>query len=303
MKVLVYILLLMSCNGIAQQDAIYSQYMFNPFAINPAYAGSRNAANVVLINRNQWVGLDGAPNTQTLSAHVPTNKKSLAWGLNLSHDKLGPTRNLFAAATGAYHLKLETGTLSFGLRGGIYNSAIDHGELNFREENDVLDHKQRQSSMVPTFDFGLYYFSERFFTGLSITHLTKHRFQYDAIANNQEYFLRRHFFLSSGYVFELKQNIIVKPTILLKYAGASSFSIDGNVNVLFNELFWLGIGLRDFSSVNFLVDFNVTDYLRVGYSYGMTINKLNTYSHGSHEILVGFDFNLKKSEVISPRFL
>jgi len=186
MKWIVYILMFMSCSGFAQQDAIYNQYMFNPFAINPAYAGSRNAVNLVMINRNQWVGIDGAPNTQTLSGHVPTNKNSLAWGANISRDKLGPTTNLWAAATGAYHLKLESGTLSFGLRGGIYNCVIDHGVLNFREQNDALDNKERLSSIVPTFDFGLYYFTERFFAGISATHLTRHRFQFDAIANNQE---------------------------------------------------------------------------------------------------------------------
>lgn len=294
---------LMSFTGLGQQDAIYSQYMFNPFAINPAYAGSRDAINVVLINRNQWIGLEGAPNTQTLSGHVPMNKNNLAWGMNISRDKLGPSSNLLAMGTAAYQLRLETGTLNFGLRGGVYNSVLDHGILNFRESNDVLDNKQRLSSIVPTFDFGMYYYTERFFVGLSVNHLTKHRFNFESLQNNQAYYLRRHTFLSMGYVFELNNSILIKPSCLIKHADEVGFNADFNTNIMFNELFWLGVGVRNFSSVNFLVDFNVTDYLRIGYAYDLTLNKIKNYSNGSHEILVGFDFNLKKSSTVSPRYL
>ncbi len=304
MRLIFIIWLMTSFAGIAQQDAIYSQYMFNPFAINPAYAGSRDAVNVVIVNRSQWIGLDGAPSTQTISGHVPMNRNNLAWGLNISRDKLGPTSNLLAAATGAYQLKLYRGTLTFGLRGGIYNSVVDHGKLNFREADDVLDHEERMSAIIPTFDFGLYYYTERFYAGLSSNHLTKHRFNYSSLANNQAYYLRRHTFLAAGYVFEINRDIQLKPSILLKHGGGLAFNADVNVNALFKELFWLGIGLRNLSSLNFLIDFNVTDYLRVGYSYDMTLSKLKNYSHGSHEFILGFDFNLKKSSnILSPRYL
>jgi type IX secretion system PorP/SprF family membrane protein len=290
--------------GQAQQDAIYSQYMFNPFAINPAYAGSRDAVNIVVVNRSQWVGLDGAPNTQTISGHVPMNNNNIAWGFNISRDKLGPTSNLLAAGTAAYQLRLYQGTLTFGLRGGIYNSVVDHGQLSFREDDDILDNKERLSGIVPTFDFGLYYYTERFYAGLSSNHITKHRFNYSTLPDNQAYFLRRHTFLAAGYVFEVNRDILLKPSVLLKHGGGSAFNVDVNVNALFKELFWLGIGLRNLSSLNFLVDFNVTDYLRVGYSYDMTLNKLKSYSYGSHEIIIGFDFNLKKSSnILSPRYL
>ena len=290
--------------GIAQQDAIYSQYMFNPFAINPAYAGSRDAVNIVVVNRSQWVGLDGAPNTQTISGHVPMDKNNIAWGFNISRDKLGPTSNLLAAATAAYQLRLYQGTLTFGLRGGIYNSVVDHGQLLFREDDDILDNKERLSAIVPTFDFGLYYYTERFYVGLSSNHITKHRFNYSSLPNNQAYFLARHTFLAAGYVFEVNRDILLKPSVLLKHGGGLAFNADVNVNALFKELFWLGIGLRNLSSLNFLVDFNVTDYLRVGYSYDMTLNKLKSYSYGSHEIIIGFDFNLRKSpNILSPRYL
>jgi len=303
MRFLVYISLLLSCASYAQQDAIYSQYLFNPFAINPAYAGSRDAINVVIVNRSQWTGLDGAPTTQTASGHVPMNDKNIAWGAQLSHDKIGPTNNILLNATGTYQLKLETGTLNFGLRGGIYNSILDHGQLNFREENDALDIQQKVSATVPTFDFGIYYYTEQFFAGLSVNHLTKQRFNFDDVLDKQNYFLTRHFFFSTGYVFEMTSKFLFKPTLLLKYAGPNSLNIDLNALFMYNELFWVGIGIRNISSLNFLVDVNVTDYLRIGYSYDMNMTKLKSFTYGSHEFLIGFDFNVKQSTIISPRHL
>ncbi len=300
---LLFISLFFSLGLFGQQDAIYSQYMFNPFAVNPAYAGSRDAASIVLINRSQWLGLQGAPNTQTLAAHLPTNRYNLAWGLNVTYDQVGPSSSLLAAGTAAYQLVLERGTLNFGLRGGVYNTVLNGQKLNFREENDALDHQMRTSAISPTFDFGMYYYTDRFYAGLAVNHLTRHRLNFDQISNNEDYFLKRHIFLMSGYAFETRNNIIIKPSVLLKHAEGQPFNADVNLNALFKEKFWVGIGLRNFSSLNFLVDLNVTDYLRIGYSYDITLTKLKTYSYGSHEILLGFDFNLKKAEVISPRYL
>lgn len=295
--------LLLSLAGLGQQDAIYSQYMFNHFAINPAYAGSRDAVNVAIIGRNQWVGLDGAPVTQTASVHAPTRSSNLAWGANLSNDKLGPVSNRIAMGSIAYQLRQEKGTLNFGLRGGIYNSVFDNSVLKFREENDALESSEKLSSIVPTFDFGLYYYTERFYTGLSVTHITRHRFNYESLLNNQAYFLRRHVFFSAGYVFELNNKILVKPSTLLKYTAEGGLNADLNANIMFNELFWVGAGIRNFTNLNFLIDFNITDYLRIGYAYDLTLNKLKNYSNGSHEILIGFDFNFKKTTTVSPRYL
>ena len=163
--------------------------------------------------------------------------------------------------------------------------------------------KTKISAISPTFDFGLYYYTDRFYAGFSVNHLTKHRLNFDQLTNTDDYYLRRHLFFTTGYAFELKNKIILKPSILVKYADQSPINADINLNALFLEKVWLGVGIRNLSSLNFLVDFNVTDYLRIGYAYDLTLNKVNTYSNGSHELLLGFDFNLRKSDVISPRYL
>ena len=303
MRYCVIILLLVQLSVFGQQESIYSQYLFNPYIVNPAYAGSRDAVSAVLINRNQWVGLEGAPNTQSLSIHVPTNKNKLAWGANFSHDKFGPTRNITAQATAAYHLVLEDGILSFGLRGGILNTQLNFNELQFREENDAVDTKLKTSAIAPTFDFGLYYYTPKFYAGISSTHITKHQYKLNGLTNHDSYYLRRHYYFTSGYVFDVNYNTILKPSILMKYTEQAPLSIDFNLQAMFYKRFWLGIGLRNFNSIILLTDINITDYLRIGYSYDLSLTKLSSYSYGSHEILIGFDFNLKKGVVTSPRYL
>lgn len=287
----------------AQQDAIYSQYAFNLFAINPAYAGSRQSGNLTLINRSQWVGLDGAPNTQTLSSHLPSNRHPIAYGLNLSRDQLGPTTNLTALLTGVYQLKMETGALNFGLRGGIYNTVFDHSKLRYREPNDIMDVQERLSAIVPTFDFGLYYYTDRLFMGLSINHLTRHTFEFEQLSGNQNTFLRRHFYLTGGYALPINNDFLFKPTVLLKYVAASGFNADLNLNFLYKEKIWFGMGLRNVSSIHLLLDFNITDYLRIGYSYDINLTQLHNYSYGSHEFVLGFDFNINKTAPPLPRYL
>ncbi|MBI3135330.1 MAG: type IX secretion system membrane protein PorP/SprF [Bacteroidetes bacterium] len=291
-----------SLNGIAQQDAIYSQYMFNPFAINPAYAGTRNSMSAVILHRSQWVGIEGAPVTQTATLHAPVNKYNIAWGVNLAHDKLGPSRNISGGVTGAYHLKFRESKLSFGLRAGFYNSIFNKNMLNFKEDGDAFDVGGVSSSTVPSFDFGMYYYKTKFYAGISATHLWSGNFNYKDLPSNNIY-LRTHVMLAIGYVFEFNQKFVLKPSMLIKSTETSPANIDLNVSALFYKKIWLGISFRNQSSINFLLDMNVTDYLRVGYSYDLLINQLSQYSKGTHELFIGFDFDLKKSQTISPRYL
>lgn len=304
-RVLAIIFILLSCQTYAQQDALYSQYMFNPFAINAAYAGSRNSYSVVLLHRSQWVGIPGAPNTQSFAIHAPAGKSGIAWGVNVAHDKIGPSRNVLAAATGSYHLKFKESKLSFGLRAGIYNTVLDRSALNFKELNDELDIGGTESAMVPTFDFGVYYYMTKFYAGLSISHLTKHTFDFkdypDSVTTNMA--LRRHIMLNAGYVFEVKRNLILKPSFLFKVVPGAPVNLDINLSALLYKRVWVGVSFRNTSSIVMMTDINITDFMRIGYAYDLNYNKLGSYSSGSHEIFLGFDFNLKNQQTVSPRYL
>jgi type IX secretion system PorP/SprF family membrane protein len=304
-KVLLFLALVVGAHVNAQQDAIYSQYMFNPFAINPAYAGSRNSYSAVLLHRSQWVGMPGAPSTQSFAIHAPAMKSGLAWGVNLAHDQIGPTRNIIAAGTAAYILKLKDSKLAFGLRGGIYNSIFDRSLLNFKEDGDQLDLGSKESAIVPSFDFGMYYYKTKFYVGLSANHLTKHVFRYDDPQDSvtTTMALRRHFMANAGYVWELKRNFILKPSFMLKIVPGAPANLDINIAALLYKRVWVGIGVRNTSSVVLMTDINITDFMRIGYAYDANLNKLGGFNSGSHEILLGFDFNLKNNQTISPRYL
>lgn len=304
-KAFLFLLIVIAGHSYGQQDAIYSQYMFNPFAINPAYAGSRNSYSAVLLHRSQWVGMPGAPSTQSFAVHAPAAKSGIAWGINFAHDQIGPSRNIVAAATGAYIIKFDKSKLAFGLRAGIYNTVLDRSKLNFKEDFDQLDIGGKEGAMVPSFDFGAYYYKTKFFVGLAINHLTKHTFNFndypDTTVTNMV--LRRHIMINAGYVWEIKRNFVLKPSAMLKAVPGAPVNLDLNVSALFYKRFWLGLGLRNQSSIVLMTDINITDYMRVGYAYDINYNKLGGYNKGSHEVFLGFDFNLKNTQTISPRYL
>lgn len=291
----------------AQQDAIYSQYSFNPLAINPAYAGTRSSFSAVLLHRSQWVGIEGAPTTQSLAVHSPVNKSKLAFGFNMAYDKIGPSKNLNAAFTTAYHLKFKKSKLSMALRAGFYNSVLDKNKLEFQNTADIFNEGGVYTSTVPSFDFGLYYYKTKFYIGLSFTHISKHKFNfYEELFLNggtSDYFLRTHVFLNTGYVFEVSDNFVFKPSLLFKSTEGALPNLDLSFNAMFYKKFWLGISFRNKSSVNFMTEFNITDFLRMGYAYDLSVNKLSNYNKGSHEIFIGFDFNLKSKKIVSPRYL
>ncbi len=300
--VLVAVLLYGTGHLVAQQDALYSQYMFDPFTINPAVAGSKSATSAVLLYRNQWVGFEGAPNTQSFSIHSPFRDKNFALGLNVFNDNIGPTNNMGAFATYAYHLPLGKGRLSMGLRGGAYNTNFDVNQLEYREP-DANANDGGVNSLVPSFDFGLYYYTNQFYVGLSSTHLTQQELGFESATNGVAGLqLRRHFLLSSGVAIELNDNLLFRPSGLVKYVDGAPLNVDINTSFLIKEVLWLGVSFRTSRSLVFISEVNITDYLRAGYSYDMGFNELQDHHGGTHEIFVGVDFNISRTKSISPRY-
>ena len=295
--------LIISVTSLAQQDALFSQYMFNPFAINPAYAGSRSSISAVVLHRSQWIGVDGAPLTQTFSIHTPSGEKGMAYGINLVHDQIGPVRNFWGAFTGAYHVKMKSAKLSFALRAGMFNASLQRNLLTFEDPTDQFNQTGKTSSLIPSFDFGAYYYRDRFYAGLAINHITKHNFNFSNYPIDSDLFLHRHFMAMVGGVIKVKPNLLLKPSLLFRYAEGSIPSLDINLSALIKQFWWIGASFRNMNSLVFLTEFNITDYLRAGYSFDLTLNKLRKYNSGSHEIFIGFDFSTGKSKNISPRYL
>ena len=287
----------------AQSDALYSQYMFNQFTINPAYAGSRDALSGVLLYRTQWVGFEGAPNTVNLSAHSPFRGNNMALGVNVVLDEIGPTKSSAFQGTYAYHVQTRFGDLSFGLRGGFLSTRLEKGLLNFEESNDIHDDKITLQAIQPNFDFGTYFYNDFFYAGFSFSHLQGNSLviQESSVTSLE---LNRYFNFATGGAIELKNNLVFKPSIMLKYLPGMPLNYDINSSILLNKVLWIGGSYRSTKNIVFLLEYNVNDHLRMGYSYDFDLSPLRNTNSGSHEIFLGTDINIrKKSPAVSPRYL
>ena len=286
----------------AQQIALYSQYMFNPFTINPAYAGSRSAFSAVMLYRNQWVGMAGAPQSSSLSIHTPLDGKNIGLGFNVINDKIGPTNNLGIFGTYAYHLRAGDGKLSMALRAGTYRFQLDGNAIEYKNI-DKFSGASVAGRFIPSFDFGLYYYTKTLYGGLAITHLTGSKVNFDNISDLSTQ-LVRHYMVNFGYAYILNRDLIVKPSTLVKYTANAPVNVDINLSVLIKEVFWLGASYRTSKDLVLIAEFNITDILRVGYSYDLGLNSLQEFSSGSHELFIGADFTIgKQPQHITPRLL
>jgi len=287
---------------VAQQDPLYTNYMYNPMAINPAYAGSRDALSFVSLARFQWVGVDGAPQTQSFAIHSNVGKTGLALGGNFYHESIGPNSNFAAQLAIAYHLKLKLGKLSFAARAGFYNSNLDRSQLNFNQLNDPTQSGGISSSTVPTYDFGMYYYSKNFYVGAGANNIYAGKLNFEALGNNLVQQLTQHYYVHGGVAIEVDKNFVLKPSAMMRYVVNAPFTFDVNFSVLMYKIVWLGLTYRFNSSVAFLLEVNPLDWLRVGYSYDYTYTS-SVFKKGTHEIFLGFDFNLHSKNITSPRFL
>lgn len=289
----------------AQQDPMYTQYMFNTLAINPAYAGTRDMLSLMLLSRHQWVGFEGAPSTQTLTAHSPVANKNIGLGLSLIHDHLGPTRQTGLYFDYSFQVKMnEALRLSFGLKGGFNYYQLDMTQLNrLTPYDDPAYNDPNISKLLPNFGFGLYLYSTRFYLGLSAPKLLENKFSTEGdIESEQTGKETRHYFITSGAVFDLSNEVKFKPSILTRLAEASPISFDMNVNFLFKEKLWVGGMYRISNSFGAIVQYQITKQFKIGYAFDMTTNELRNYNSGTHEIMINYEFNFNKEEVQNPRY-
>jgi len=286
----------------AQQTTLYSQYMFNPFAINPAYAGSRKAFSAVMLYRNQWLGMDGAPKSQSVSVHTPLEGKNVGLGFNVINDKIGPTNNLGIFGTYAYHLQVGDAKLSMALRAGTYRYQLDGNAIEYKN-TDKFTGASIAGSFIPSFDFGLYYYTKTLFGGLAVTHVTGSKVNFDDVSDLSTQ-LTRHFIMNFGYALILSKDLVFKPSTLVRYTANAPVNLDVNMSVLMKQMFWLGVSYRSSQDLVFIMEFNITDILRAGYSYDLGLNSLQEFNNGSHELFIGADFRVgKPAQQISPRLL
>ncbi|MRI01968.1 type IX secretion system membrane protein PorP/SprF [Kriegella sp. EG-1] len=304
--IIITVVLITSVWGIhAQQDAQYTQYMYNTVAVNPAYAGSRGVLSINALHRSQWVGLDGAPTTQTLNVNTPIGRR-VGVGLSIVNDRIGNGTNqdTYFDAVFSYTIPTsETGKLSFGLKAGGHSLNLDFNQLkNYNNEASSLGISDIDKKFSPNFGAGIYYHTDRFYAGLSVPNFLKtEHFDTSSTSIAQE---RMNLYLITGYVFDLNQNLKFKPAALLKAVNGAPLQIDLSANFMFNEKFILGAAYRWDAALSGLFGFQITDQFMLGLAYDKETTELgNTaFNDGSFEVLLRYELFTRYKRVIAPRF-
>lgn len=291
----------------AQQNPHFTQYMYNMNIVNPAYAGSKENISGGLLYRQQWVGLDGAPTTATFSIHSPIGK-NVGLGLSIISDKIGPVDEKNVNVDFSYTIKLGGDSrLAFGLKSGAVFHKIglfsDIGNGYTVQPGDI-SFSENSSTINLNLGSGVFFHSKKYYAAFSVPNMLNNKYL-DITHNGQVYKFgstTQHYFLTSGYVFDLSDNTKFKPSVMLKSAFKAPVSIDLSANFLFFEKFEAGATYRFGDSYGAMVNYTVTPSIRIGYAYDHIISELKITAPASHEFMILFDLNLPKKVSISPRF-
>lgn len=304
-KIVQIVFLLVGVLSYSQQDSQFTNYMYNTINVNPAYAGSRDVLTVFGLHRTQWVGLDGAPVTNTFSLHSPIKNSDLGIGLSIINDRIGPSDENTISVDVSYTIPTsEKAKLSFGVKGTANLLNIDFTKLNIYNPTDNLSQENVDNKFSPNFGAGVYYYSDKGYIGFSVPNFlkTKHFEEADNLASSSVAMERLHYNLIGGYVFDVNDNIKFKPAVLFKAVKGAPLQADISANFLFNEKFTLGVAYRWDAAFSGLAGFQISDQWFIGYGYDMEVTKLAEYNSGSHEIFLRFELFKKYDKVISPRF-
>jgi type IX secretion system PorP/SprF family membrane protein len=287
----------------AQQDPQYTHYMYNTLSVNPAYAGSRDVMNISALHRQQWVGLNGAPTTQTVFIHSPLKNKKMGLGFSVVNDRIGPINQTFFYGDYSYTVKLTQALkLSFGVKAGVNWLQPKIAELTTIQANDPsFTGSTLQSTVKPNFGAGIYLHHDKWYFGASAPRLVQNSFK---LGNSDTTSLMelRHVFLIGGLILPLSSDIKLKPTFQVKMVKNSPVSIDATVEALFREKFSVGVGMRYNDSYYALVGYQLSSQFRAGISYDYTSTRLQNVNNGTVEIMLSYDFLNKQDKLRSPRY-
>ena len=289
----------MSLEVCSQQDSQYTQYIYNTMSVNSAYTGQRDVLSYSGLYRTQWVGIDGAPKTLTFGIHSPLKNENLGMGISIVSDQLGPIREDYINLNFSYTIRLNRSTeLSFGLKGGLHNLSSDFSRGNSFQNTDVA-FNENISLFSPTIGAGLYLHSTRGYLGLSAPNFltTEHYNDYKELLASE----RLHLFLIGGCVFNIDNDIKLKPAFLIKAVSGAPLIADLSINAMFNNRFVFGLAYRWDDSLSGLTGLQVNKTLFIGYAYDYNISIGNKYTGGTHEVMLRFELQ-QINKILSPRF-
>lgn len=299
-KILFLATMFTSLVSFGQQDAQYTQYMYNTINVNPAYAGSRGVMSIFGLHRTQWVGLEGAPTTNAASFNTPINNSNIGIGLSFVNDRIGPTEENTISADVSYTVRTsETWKLSFGIKGTANLFNLDPTRLTIEDAGDPQFQNLR-NQFTPNIGAGIYLHSDKSYVGLSVPNF----FQTTRYSDNDVSIAREkmNFYLIAGHVFDIGSNLQFKPALLTKAVEGAPLQVDVSANFLLYEKFMLGAAYRWDAAFSALAGYQVTDGLFIGYGFDQETTRLARFNNGSHEIFVRFELFKNYDKIVSPRF-
>jgi len=300
---LIVIVMFFSLGVKAQQDPMYTQYMENIEILNPAYAGSKDVLSMMAVSRNQWVSMPGAPDTRSLSINSPINRSNMGLGLSILSDKIGVIKQNGLYADYSYKLNFSNGrVLALGLKGGINFYQAGLADLQTNDPNDPVFAQDINRSFLPNLGVGAFFSSNRYYLGLSAPKLIENKISANGFSTQNVSRERIHLFFMAGYVFDVNRIVKFKPSIMARFVANSPVSFDLNSTFMFYDRLWVGAMYRLGDSFGGLFQLKVTNQIKIGYSYDLSINQLGAYNGGTHEIMVTYDFNLGQGKIRSPRY-
>ena len=297
-------LVVFSVVAFAQQDAQFTQNFMNRLAVNPGYAGINGSICAFTLYRTQWVGFDGQPQTGLLSLDAPIGaKKNMGLGLTIQTDKLGYMNNFYGKLAYSYHLERGPGKLGLGLEAGAINNSINGAWLapdgtDGATDSNIPTSGTNKAGTTYDVGFGAYYdIPDKLYVGIASSHLP-------ANPNGAYYDLARHYYITAGYDYAIGTSLVLKPSVFVK-TDAASTAVDINLVAMYNSLVWAGVSyrLKDAIAPMIGVQYKVgPGTLRFGYSYDVTTSAIKTYSSGSHEIMLGYCFNVTPKPKVITKF-
>lgn len=284
----------------AQQEAQFTQYMDNMLYYNPAYAGSRDALNINVLHRQQWVGIKGAPITQTLSIHSPLKYESFGLGFSMMHDRVGPMNQTWLNADASYSLRFKKhkGRLSFGINGGINIVNADLTSLYTPDPNDPQLARNYRNEILPNIGAGIYYHSKQWFAGFAIPRIA----QTNSGLSDIKYQDQRHYYLTVGGYFNVNRMLKIRPSTMIKITENAPLAIDLTTSFIFYDKVWLGANYRVLESAGAHLQYQFTPQFKFGYSFDISTSAIVRENYATHEIMLSYDFLFRKKSITSPRY-
>lgn len=297
----------------AQQDPMFTHYMYNTLSVNPAYAGSRDALTATLLQRTQWLSFPGAPKTLSMTVHSPVTVGTNL-GLSVYNDQIAFVNTTSITASYAYRFNLtEKSKLALGVNAGVNSMSVNFDGINLNQSGDPA-FANNATTLIPNFGVGAYFSTDRFYAGLSVPKIMESAMIVDPQGGETLSVLKRHYYLISGAMIPLNDIWDIKPTGLIKVTEGTPIQMDLSCEMVYMQKFDFGLFVRTDMDVTqalktgdgfgMMAGFNVTDNFHIGYSFDYSIANPTSYANkGSHEIMLRYDLDfVDKFRIRSPRY-